>query len=124
MDTRLKTLNLKAVSVTLPGYGYTSWQSSEFRVHISQKRQTDQESLSTWQPNNFQVYDYAKDIEAVLAADGITGPLLVEGSSYRTAARSRSTVPATSVNVSRICTCTRLRSRTSCVSSLVFRVVI
>ena len=59
MDARLKSLNLKAVSVTLAGHGYTSWQ-----------------------PNNFRVCDYAKDVEAVLAAEGITGPLLLEGSSY------------------------------------------
>ena len=37
---------------------------------------------TSWQPNNFRVCDYAKDVEAVLAAEGITGPLLVEGSSY------------------------------------------
>ena len=55
MDARLKSLNLKAVSVTLAGHGYTSWQ-----------------------PNNFRVCDYAKDVEAVLAAEGITGPLLLE----------------------------------------------
>jgi pimeloyl-ACP methyl ester carboxylesterase len=60
LDARLKSLNLKAVSVTMAGQGYTHRGNQTTR----------------------RVCDYAKDVEAVLAAEGITGPLLVEGSSY------------------------------------------
>ena len=55
---KLKELNIRGVSVSMAGYGFTSWRS------------------------DFRLCDYAVDVEAVLKAEGITGPLMVEGASY------------------------------------------
>ena len=55
---KLKELNIKGVSVSMAGYGYTSWRS------------------------DFRLCDYAVDVEAVLKAEGLTGPLMAEGVSY------------------------------------------
>lgn len=61
VNETLKRLNYRALSITLPGYGYTSMFQEGFRLG-----------------------DWAKlDVEAVLLKENMqTAPLLVEGSSY------------------------------------------
>ena len=58
---KLKELNVKGVSITIPGYGYTSLF-----------------------PKGYRLGDWPKmDVEPVLAAEGLAGkPLAVEGTSY------------------------------------------
>ena len=61
VNDKLKELNIRGLSITIPGYGYTSM------FH-----------------EGYQLADWAKmDIDPVLAAEGMeSSPLLVEGSSY------------------------------------------
>jgi hypothetical protein len=71
---------------------------------------------TSWQPNNFGYAITPRTSRRCLLRRASRARCWLRA--RPTAARSRSPVPATSANVSRICTCIRLTSRTSCVSSL------
>lgn len=63
VSAKLKELNIKGVSITVPGHGFSSMRGGGYQI-------------GQWPKD---------DVEPVLAKEGITGKFMVEGTSYGTA---------------------------------------